>query len=81
MENRDIEVSSDAVIDNLKDSGCSKDTIEEYMKYEKCECKKMQLCILAKHRKKLLDNIHREQKKLDCLDFLIYKLKGDKHDK
>ena len=32
------------------------------------------LNILAKHRKQLLDEVHANQKRIDCLDHLIYKI-------
>lgn len=73
------EKDMDAILQNLKDAGCEEDMIQEFMRYEHCECRKMQLCVLAKQRKRLLENIHAEQKKIDCLDFLTYKLKKENH--
>ena len=32
------------------------------------------LSLLAKHRRFLLDCYHADQKKIDCLDYLIYKM-------
>ncbi len=32
------------------------------------------LPILTKHRKHLLDSVHKGQKQIDCLDYLIYSL-------
>lgn len=34
-----------------------------------------QLQILSEQRKELLDELHLVQKELDCLDYLIYKIK------
>ncbi len=31
--------------------------------------------ILARHRQALLDRIHKGQKEIDCLDYLLYSLK------
>lgn len=36
------------------------------------------LVLLEKHRKKLLDAVHENQKKIDCLDYLIYQVRGRK---
>lgn len=69
----------DALAQNLQDAGCDESTIEQYLKYGSVGCLNMQLCILSKQRSQLLDSIHKEQKKLDCLDFLIYKIKGGKN--
>lgn len=63
------------LIRNLKDAGCSPKLMKAYLDYGERGCDKMQLCLLAKQRAILLDRIHREQKKLDCLDYLAYQLK------
>lgn len=59
------------IIDNLKDAGCEQTFIDEFLKLEKKE----QINLLAKHRSKLLDNLHKYQKQIDCLDYLIFTLK------
>lgn len=28
--------------------------------------------LLQKHRRSLLDNLHRDQKQIDCLDYLLF---------
>ena len=33
------------------------------------------LCLLSRHRAELLDDVHRCQKRIDCLDYLVYQLK------
>lgn len=74
----------ETVTQNLRDAGCDSDTIccfLENMKQNKVCCA---LKMLEKHRCCLLSELHSCQRKLDCLDFLIYKLrkyinsKGDK---
>jgi hypothetical protein len=65
----------EALIQNLRDADCTPDAIELFMKcYEQEEISE-QLRILTKHRGVLLDYVHDNQKKLDCLDFLIFKIK------
>ena len=56
---------------NLLDAGCDEAFIAEYDTL--CGCTK--LCRLKARRRELLDGIHAEQKKLDCLDYLIYQLR------
>ena len=46
-------------------------------KFAKGEDIEMQIKILSNYRKKLLDTIHEEQSKLDCLDYLIFTLKKE----
>lgn len=63
--------------DNLKDAGCGEELIGQY--FSGCSAPE-QKKLLERHRRVLLDSIHREQKKLDCLDYLLYILrKGEEN--
>lgn len=59
----------------LTDAGCS-----EQLKELCCECyeehdgKRLEK-LLAEHRKALLDNVHKGEAQIDCLDYLTYTLK------
>lgn len=64
-------MDNDKIIQNLKDAGCEQSFIDEFLKLEKCS----QLNMLTKHRINLLDKLHRSQKQIDCLDYLIFNLK------
>ena len=64
-----------AVIQNLKDAGCNTKTVEQFIIYVREGNLQEQLNLLFKHRQKLLDMIHKEEKMIDCLDYLVYKLK------
>ena len=59
------------IVDNLRDAGCSEELIEQYASAAS-GCAR--ICLLKKHRRELLNSIHSEQKKLECLDYLIYQL-------
>ena len=66
---------------NLEDAGCDCDLIEcilaDYEASDKEEmCKR-----LNKHRKELLDLVHENYKKIDCLDYLCYQIEKEKGDK
>lgn len=63
------------MIQNLKDAGCEPETVILFLQLCKDGNANGQLSLLAEHRKKLLDEIHREQAKLDCLDYLIYQMR------
>lgn len=65
----------DDIIQNLKDAGCSSSVIDEFFKLEKNKERKQQIKLLLKYRNGLLDTLHDSQIKIDCLDFLIYKLR------
>ena len=58
---------------NLADAGCSAELINEFDSL--CSCAKV--ARLREHRRQLLDDIHAGQKKLECLDYLIYQLRNE----
>lgn len=66
--------SDDMLIQNLKDAGCDAQTIERFMSDLQKGKEESSLKQLAVHRKKLLDSIHKEQKRIDCLDYLVYQM-------
>ncbi len=62
------------VLQNLLDAGCGSDLAEECARRILGGNALSALNALQKHRKELLDEIHTNQKRIDCLDFLIYKI-------
>ena len=68
----------ESVIQNLRDAGCSQTTISRFMECLKNGAEKEELQILSRHRKTLLDRIHREERKIDCLDYLVYQIEQHK---
>lgn len=68
--------SDDAIIQNLKDAGCDTETIKNFMSDLQKGDEKSSLKRLNIHRKKLLDSLHKEQKCIDCLDYLVYQMSG-----
>ena len=61
-------------IQNLKDaSGYTKDNVKFMSDLQKGDEKSSLKCLDA-HRKKLLDSLHKEQKCIDCLDYLVYQM-------
>lgn len=70
-----------AIIQNLEDAGCSRESIEEYLTLMDNDAIKAQLVLLEKHRKGLLNALHENQKKIDCLDYLIYHIRYNRKTK
>ncbi|WP_243562745.1 hypothetical protein [Neobittarella massiliensis] len=35
------------------------------------------LQLLDRHRRELMDVLHREQRRIDCLDYLVYQIKKE----
>ena len=59
---------------NLVDAGCPEALIEEFATLSDPG---EQMRWLRRYRRDLLDGIHSEQKKLDCLDYLIFSLRNN----
>lgn len=66
--------SKDAVIQNLKDAGCSQDTVQCCIDCLDCGKKAELLEQLENHRKGLLRKVHEGEKQIDCLDYLVYQI-------
>jgi len=60
---------------NLKDAGCDLTTINEFFRLKNTGQKQELLHLLSKHKTVLLESLYENQKKIDCLDFLIFSLK------
>ena len=70
--------SREKVVQNLKDAGCGPDIIEDFPLYFDREQKEEQITLLEKHRRELLNVVHKAEKKIYCLDYLIYQIKNEK---
>lgn len=78
LQNGDIEMAGNTllqeIIQNLKDAGCDRETVEHFMELEENGDTLEQLKLLSIHRERLLDRVHREEKRIDCLDYLVYQI-------
>lgn len=63
---------------NLRDAGVDSETIKKFLCLEEQSKTTEQLKILAKYRETLLNIYHEDQKKIDCLDFLIFNIRQRK---
>ncbi len=66
--------------ENLVDAGCNQGDIECCMNMARNDKWNAMLPTLNSYRGQLLNNIHKEQSKLECLDYLIFKI-GKEHNK
>lgn len=62
---------------NLIDAGCDQEIVQRCMDLAQGQKTTEMKRILARHRRTLLDTVHAEQKKIDCLDYLVYKMDKD----
>ncbi len=78
--------SREAVIQNMKDAGCTQDIIECCIACMEQGKKNELLKRLEEHRKGLLHKVHKtkllfeneiclEEKQIDCLDYLVYQIR------
>lgn len=67
--------SETQIVQNLKDAGCTNDFIQAFMASLEQGKASDGVKLLQKHRRFLLDSTHEWQKKIDCLDYLIYQMK------
>ena len=63
------------IYQNLRDAGCDMQMTEDCMSLVKGGDLKGILPILQQYRKVLLMTVRSGQKKIDCLDFLVYQIK------
>ena len=67
-----------SVLDNLRDAGCDDGMIERYREIaaNNGQYGPELIRLLTPYRKALLDALHEDQAKLDCLDYLLFKLRN-----
>lgn len=66
-------LSEKDIVQNLQDAGYDSETIEKFMKANGNQ--KDMLRILQQQRIRILNMLHPVQKELECLDYLIYKIR------
>lgn len=65
------------ILSNLKDAGCDEVTIETYFQLQKAGKCQESFRLLSLHRASLLDQVHVNQRRIDCLDYLVYKIRKE----
>lgn len=72
-----MQYDEEKIIKNMKDAGCNDACIQEFLKKYESGSKKQWDRVLSQHRKELLDRMHEEQRKIDCLDYLSFRLASE----
>lgn len=72
--------SREAVIQNLEDAGCEPEMIRDFLGWFDKGQQKKQLELLEHQREHLLGRVHKEEKRISCLDYLIYQIQGKQQD-
>ena len=60
--------------ENLKDAGCDPDMIRRCEALAQSEKQGELMRVLSQHRRALLDAVHENERRIDCLDYLVYQL-------
>lgn len=74
QENPAAPMTAQALLDNLEDAGCDAQFAERFLELERSGRHREQLKLLSDHRRQLLDSLHREGRRIDCLDYLVYQM-------
>lgn len=59
---------------NLVDAGCEQEVIQRCVELAQQKRTREIKRILARHRQTLLDVLHVNEKRIDCLDYLVYNI-------
>ena len=66
---------------NLSDAGCDESQIEHFLKMEQQKDRQAQYRLLSQHRASILEELHQEQYKIDCLDYMVYTMQKEEKNK
>lgn len=66
--------TAEALIQNLKDAGCGPEQIQQFFMLRDAGDVNGQMKLLRLQRESLLDEVHMGQKRIDCLDYLVYQM-------
>ena len=70
-------MTQENLIQNLKDAGFDKTSIQLFNKFWKEKKQNEQLEILYGKRNELLDHIHLDEQKINNIDYLIFQMKKE----
>lgn len=66
--------SMEDVVQNMRDAGCSSETIHSCISSIQNGRKEELLKKLYTQRNSLLDKVHEGERQIDCLDYLVYRI-------
>ena len=68
--------SRESVIQNLEDAGCETEMIRDFLGWFDKGQQAKQLELLEHQREYLLGRVHRDERRISCLDYLVYQIQG-----
>ena len=72
-----IPPDKESILQNLKDAGCSPAVIQQFLCSMELGDLAEELRLLARQRKKLLEQLHDQQRSIDCLDYLLHRMRKE----
>ena len=66
---------------NLIDAGCGPELVRQCVALAQQKETYELMRVLSRYRKSLLDAVHQNEKRIDCLDYLLYYLEKQNHGK
>lgn len=63
---------------SLSDSGCTKEQIKQCVSWYREGNRETVTVLLRQQKQRLLEQMHRKQKQIDCLDYLTYQMEKGK---
>lgn len=68
--------SRESVIQNLEDAGCETEMIRDFLEWFDKGQQAKQLELLEHQREYLLSRVHMDERRISCLDYLVYQIQG-----
>ena len=65
-----------ALCANLRDAGCGARTVERFLALEVAGAREEQF-LLSSRRRRILERIHRAERLIDCLDYLVHQMRKE----
>ncbi len=69
------------MVQTLKDAGCDNATIANFVSEIESGNSEEGKRMLERHRRCLLENLHKDQKQIDCLDYFLYMMQKKQNHK
>lgn len=71
-----LQTSETELMQCLRDCGCDEETAEQFLTYGREDRLKDQVRLLYRLRRPFLEALHGDQRRIDCIDFMIRELEG-----
>ncbi len=67
--------AAEAMEQNLKDAGCDVKTRQKFFALADEGKTAEQLLLLSEQRERLLNRVHKDERRITCLDYLVYQMR------